>query len=682
MLINHKALVENITDFEKTLLASKSAINSFLKEMEHAIRAHGDNPLLFSSLKRAILVIPNFDLSKKASLITLVISNCLSENDATLEFCISLLRQTYRVTSSVSSLQGTFIFSHDYTEAVRPFLTELASKFPSNTLVQLVEALLLYYQENPTKHQASTCLFTYFSVIKEPSTFIKAKFIPKLSAACDKMTRNTDYAAMLYMFRVLDALNAADHTLFFNEFIRTPENEFIALYTERYARHSESLGALLIPRIIELKNIDEKWKDFMIFDRIIKLFGGFIKSYVRDTTAPDRITGIIFALLIQISTANMLRKRGIKIDSYLYIFEISLSELRSSTGIDLISGSRLVLQNDNDFYELMNAFSHSFQYLQHEVTDLLLTSLNSLVPTKHCDTSLICTSSFLANVSHAHSEQCKKMKARAVDLFTTIMKKCQFETSLIGFIIAKSPSAFSANTLRQLNAEALTQFLSLSIESVNKSHDAVPPLELLLGIIRSSSGPFIGVHVQEIIDTLRNAVSANKVKIDSILVLNIIGELGRRKQVPTSLLKDSSVSFRSLAPLLLSNDQEINTRVTAIFSLMIFGSTDDNPDFELIFSSLMSLYVGYEKDSGHYVAIANDMLKYVTQVNKRVLDLLSHIFSPILSVGDSACNVAINEFLKFLRKQATSQDEELSTFAIHLMTVFAKPKRNIPVSSK
>lgn len=290
------------------------------------------------------------------------------------------------------------------------------------------------------------------------------------------------------------------------------------------------------------------------------------------------------------------------------------------------------------------------------------------------------------HVSNSMSDETKRLKKKSVDLFTSLLKNCKFDSYLLAFVVSHVPSAFSVTTLKQMDTNYLTVFLKLSFETAAKSSDCLPSLELVLNVIRSSTPSFIAPFVQQIIDMLRNVVSAGKIKLSSILVLNIIGEVGRRKQYPTCLLKDGSVSFRTLSPLLLSDENDIKTRVNAIFSLMIFGKAESDPDFELVFTSLMSLFVGYEKDSSNYVSIANDMLRAVDKlpnVTVKNLLLLKYVFQPVMSVGDQNCTEAISELLKYLKKLTASvTDDELFTLALSMMTTFAKPKRGAPYSSK
>lgn len=680
--INTKPMKDTSTkaeDFERVLLQNKNAQKHYLKEIEAAIRSNGDNPMLFGSLERTVSALPAFDLTKQESLLTLIIINSLSENETVFRFCTSLLRSTYQLNSMINPLKG-IIFSHDYVESVRPFYSELAKKFSAKQLFMLTDAILINYKDKQPRNQQAFCLFTLFAVTSEPRIFVKSKFVGKLAEACEKLTRKNDYPVMLYLFRVYDSMNAAEPSIFFKDFLIAQDNEFVNLYTERYSRHSESLGALLIPRIVEYSQISKKWRDYMTFERICRLFNGFLKSFVRDTTAPDRVAGIIFSLLLQISVVNLIRKQGLRVDSYIYILEQTFNDFRSSTGISLTSSTppKILLRNDLDFYEFIACFTQSFKYLQIESVEIMLNSVATLFKTLHNECALICISYYLSIVNFAQTEQNKELKNRAVDMLFTILKTSKFDSSLISFVLSVSPTAFSSSILKQLTPESLNQFLQLSLDTITKSTDPIPSLELLLGIIRSSTGAFLGSHVKEIMAALVNAVNSSKVSLSSILLLNIIGEMGRRKPDPTSLLNDSSVSFRSLTPILLSEDQEILSRVSAIFSLMIFGKTDSNPDFELIFSSMMSLYVGYKNDSSSFVSIGSDLLKAVDKlpkINKRVLNLLKNVFLPVLSVGDANCNVAIAEFLKFLKKLCSASDEEIFAEAIAMMTIFAKPKR-------
>ena len=275
---------------------------------------------------------------------------------------------------------------------------------------------------------------------------------------------------------------------------------------------------------------------------------------------------------------------------------------------------------------------------------------------------------------------------KAVDLFTTLLKNCKFDSNLISFVVSKVPSAFSVTTLKQMNESYLAIFLKTSLDGAIKAVDSTQPLELVLNIVRSSTPSFISQFVSQIIDALRSIVSAGKAKLFSILVLNIIGEIGRRKQDPSVLLKDSSISFRSLVPYLLSDDGEVKNRVMAIFSLMIFGKAEQKPDFELIFASLMSIFVGYENDTSSYVAIASDLLKSIEKSNKadiESLKLLKFAFQPVLSVGDANCNEAISELLKYLKKlTSVVDDKELFEYSLGMMTLFARPKRNFSLSNK
>ena len=699
----------NKWEFEKTFLSFPNALPHYIKEIESAIRTNGDFPGLFASLKRAISVSSNFELKKYRTLVTLIMANCLSNNEDTLEFCVNILRKEYDISSQILSLSGSYIFSHDYCEVVCPFFNELASKFKSAQLVTQVEELLKYYSEISPENkslndkentqlimhqQTSVFLFAYYSIKREPQSFIKNKFVTKIVSICDKLTRKNDYAAMLYLFRALDALNSSNNSIFFNELLEAPNNEFVSLYIERYARHSESVGSLLIPKIIELKSINKKWKNFLTFQRMLNLFSIFTRSFVRDTTSYERLAGIIFCTLLQLSTINIIRNRGINVNIYLSILSKSIQEFRNSTGIVLLpinddsnsNDSRLFMQSNDDFYEHLFNFGQSFQYMHNDIVETVLSSIGQLISTSHSDSAFLCIASFLSSSFNAKSERYKKLKAKAVEIFTILMKNSKFETQLICFIIPRAPTAFSATTLRQLSTEALTQFLKLSLDSIIRANDVTRPLELLLCIIRASTTQFISSFISDIMNTLKHVLSYNKIKIDAILLLNIIGEIGKRKQVPTLLLNDSALSFKTLIPLLIHENHEVVLRSSAILSLLIFGSSDNKPDFELIFSSLMSLYIGYDQNSSHYVLLANELLKSVaklpdSRINKNVLDLIKHVFSPILSVGDSSCNIAISDLLKFLRSLASRGNDEISIIALQMMTQFAKPKRNIPVKS-
>lgn len=678
---------KNPEAFESVLLVNKNAKSIYLKEIELSISMNGDVPSLFNSLKRALPFISDFNLSKQPSFLTIVISNALSENETVLTFCVNILRSTFQMNSILNPIKGS-VFSNEYIETVRHFFTELSGKFQSKQLVQLIEALLVYYKEKQPRHQASICLFTVFSILKQPQLFIQSKFISKIATACNKMTKKNDYAIIYYLFKCYDALNASNKTTFFNEFIAAPDNEFVNMYLEKYSCYYDYLEPLLIPKINQMKSIDDKWKSFIEFERLLKLLNGFVRLFVRDASSPSKISRIIFTLLLSVSTVNFIRKRGFAIDSYLATLENTFVEFKNLTGISLINqnNSKLTIKTDSDFYEFVSFFAQSFQYLQFDMVQFLLNSIESLMSTNHKDCALLCLSSFLVTVSNSMSDETKRLKKKSVDLFTSLLKNCKFDSYLLAFVVSHVPSAFSVTTLKQMDTNYLTIFLKLSFETAAKSSDCLPSLELVLNVIRSSTPSFIAPFVQQIIDMLRNVVSAGKIKLSSILVLNIIGEVGRRKQYPTCLLKDGSVSFRTLSPLLLSDENDIKTRVNAIFSLMIFGKAESDPDFELVFTSLMSLFVGYEKDSSNYVSIANDMLRAVDKlpnVTVKNLQLLKYVFQPVMSVGDQNCTEAISELLKYLKKLTASvTDDELFTLALSMMTTFAKPKRGAPYSSK
>lgn len=682
LLLSNKLVVDSNKNesaaFESVLLMNKNTSNLYLKEIESSIRINGDVPSLFSSLNRALPFLTNFNLAKQHSFLTIIISNTLSMNDSVQEICVNLLRSAFQLKSIIKPLKGV-VFSNEYIEAVRPFFVELSVKFEKKQLIQLVEALLSYYEEKQPQHQESVFLFTIFAILRQPQIFIDNKFVSKIASACEKMTRKNDYAIIFYLFKAYDAMSSADRTKFFNEFIIAPENEFISMYFEKYSCYYDVLQPLLIPRIFELKSIDSKWKEFLEFERLLKLLNGFVRLFIRDTTSSETISKIIFTFLISLSSVNFIRKRGFSVDSYLTVFEETLLEFKNLTGISLING-KLNMKNDNDFYELISYFAQSFQYLQLNVVQFLINSIESLISTNHIECGILCLSSYLVSVSRSSSEDVKRLKNKSVDLFTSFLKNCKFESSLISFVISRLPSAFSVATLKQMDQNYLTIFLKINFETATKASDCLPSLQLILNVIRSSTPSFIGNYANQIIQTLKTVVGSGKINLSSILVLNIIGELGRRKQEPTYLLKDASVSFRSLAPLLLSDDEEILTRVKAIFSLMIFGKAESEPDFELIFSSLMSIFVGYENDSTNYVSIASDLLKTAEKMNvlnMKKLELLKFVFQPVLSVGDSVCNVAICDLLKYLKKfTSTVSDDELFTYALSMMTLFAKPKRS------
>lgn len=693
LLANKVNFQANEQTFEPVFLDNKNATKNYLKEMENAIRTNGEVPSLFASFKRAIPFLKDFNLSKQPQFLTLIISNTLSENDVVLEFCVNILRSTFEMTTTLNPLKGV-VFSNEYIRSVQPFFTELSSKFNDKQLIQLSESLLSFYQEKQSSNQESIFLFVVFSVLKRPQLFVSNKFVIKISTACEKMTKMNDYALIFYISQAFDAMNQSDKTTFFNEFITVKTSDFSSIYFSKYSSYYETLEPILIPRLLQLRSIDSKYKNLLEFERLLKLLNVFVKFYVKDTTSPDQISKLIFIFLLIISTINIIRNRNYSIEFYLSIYENTLIEFKNMTGIFLINtNSRLSIKKETDFYEFLSTFSQSFQFMKLNVLNSLISSIETLRTTKHSECGLLCLSSYFVSISNSKSisSETNKKKHHIVDLITAFLKNNKFDVSFLSFVVSKLPSAFTVTTLQEMDENYLTTFLKINFEIASKTSDYTPSLHLILNIIRSSTPNFIQPFIQQIIDSLREAISNGNANLSSILVLNVIGELCRRKMEPTVLLKDSAVSFRSLAPLLLSDDNDIKTRVNCIFSLIIFGKSEIEPDFELVFSSLMSLFVVYEKETANYVSIATDMMKTIekkTVITKRSLEMLKFAFEPVLSVGDANCTVAICELLKYLKKltidinliQSKEEDnEDMFSFVLGMMTLFAKPKRNFPI---
>jgi hypothetical protein len=171
-------------------------------------------------------------------------------------------------------------------------------------------------------------------------------------------------------------------------------------------------------------------------------------------------------------------------------------------------------------------------------------------------------------------------------------------------------------------------------------------------------------------------VAARACDLTSVELLNVVGELAKKGREPAWFIAAGPVSFSSLLPLFVSENQKVSERAIGIFAVVVLGSAS-NVELPLVFSSLMSVYVGIEHGSAGYIAMALSLIGTVAKgpLNKDVLGLLGCVMEPVLAVGDPACSSTIASFIKFLKKVARDDDEETANVALALMTKFATPKQ-------
>ena len=661
------------------------AVIPYLRALQKALLQNSDCVALFMSLRRT-MSLKVFDFNQLKKLLTMFIANCLSNSKPISDFCVSVLQQMYDIDIGVDASRGR-ILSFEYVSQVRPFLTKLASKFTVSDSILLFDALLDHVALCLPDSRCSIVLFSLFLVSRDPKAFMssKLKFVPKIVRACSSMQRKTDYPIMLYFFRVLDVLATADTTAFYDQFLLADSCEFSNLYLHRFVHsptYSESIAASLLKQLHDLISFHgQRHSDFVMFPRLILLLKYHVKYFVTESTPEERMASILFGLLMLLSSINNMRVRDIPyvdlLNSLVKVFRV----FGDNTGIDLSNGQPIDVSSDELYCQTLANFVSFMHLMSYSLADIFVDKLGLLKNTHHAITACIVSSSLLRLFSSVASEAGKNLSDKILALYLSLLKNESYPDNIVINSVTRASSAFTFQSLLSFTGDNLQKLLVITLDATsNATKSGIEKcMDMLLNIIRAANTQFLSDNASGILKVLRQVIKSKTMELEAIPMLNVIGELTKKVQEATWFLKPDTISFYSLIPLIVNPSPKVSQRALGIFAILIF-SQPSGYDPQLLFSSLMSIFVGFEQDTAHYVSMAKHLIEHMTKsdiVTRDHLQILGYVMEPVLAVSDANCNLCTSDFLKFLRTQSHSPDEELATTAMSLMAHFATPKQRV-----
>ena len=674
------------TEFEEALFDPyyHNTPTLYIKQMEKTLIQHSDCVALFESLRRAMNM-KAFNISQFNVFVTVFISNCLSASKPISEFCVSVLQQLYGVTVGVDTAHGSR-FSFEYLSGVRPFLTQLASKFNIGNSITLFEALLDHVRSN-SDSSCSIVLFSLFLVGKDPKAFIKSKtkFVPKIVTVCSKMKRKTDYPVMFYFFRILDLLATSDTTAFYNQFLLTDENEFSNLYLHRFVHSptfSDAIAVALLKQLQDLTSFyGKRSSDFVVFPRMIMLLKYHVKYFVTESTPDERMASILFGILLLLSSINNMRSRSIPYADMQHALLKVFRVFSDNTGIDLANGQTVDLSSDEQYCQTLANFVSFMHLMSYSLANVFVDKLQALQKTHHSATACIVAASLLRLYSSAASEAGKKLSDKLLAFYLGLLKQESYPENIIIDSITRASTALTFEALLGFTADNLQKLLAITLEATARATKAGINrcIDMLLNILRAANTQFLTSHAKSILKCLNRVVKSKTMELGTVPMLNVIGELTKKVQDAAWFLKPDAISFYSLIPLAVDPSPKVSQRALGIFAVVIFNKASGF-DAQLLFSSLMSIFCGIEHDTANYVAMAVHLVECLDKSPTLAysdLELLGHVMDPVLAVSDANCNLGLQSLLNFLRKQSRSPREEIATKAMSLMAHFATPKQRL-----
>jgi hypothetical protein len=383
----------------------------------------------------------------------------------------------------------------------------------------------------------------------------------------------------------------------------------------------------------------------------------------------------MFGMLMLLSSLNFMRQRAVPINELrLQLFE-TFRIFQKNTGIDVVRKSDLDISTDELFFESISNYILFFPLLSHKVVELFVKHITALQKTPHNSTVCCVTAALLQNYWNSTA----KLSQTVLGLFLSVLHEKGIPDSVVIHSIALGSAAFTFESIKEFSSENLQKLLVITIETAKRSTriSISKSFEMLLNILRVAAPPFITQNASQILATLNAVISAKLCDLAYVGFLNVIGEFAKKVQDPASFLRPDPISFHSLLPLLISDDSKIQQRALGIFAVLIFGSVKAI-DTKLLFSSLMSLFFGLDRETSRYVAMTTSLLDLIERepiVKGEWLDLVGDVFEPVLAVSDANCVQGLSLLLRFLKKMARNQEIEISSKAMMLMAHFAKPKQ-------
>jgi hypothetical protein len=242
------------------------------------------------------------------------------------------------------------------------------------------------------------------------------------------------------------------------------------------------------------------------------------------------------------------------------------------------------------------------------------------------------------------------------------------------FATSFASPALAFESLRHFSPENLSRLLDITAKTARRAttSNSHRCLELLLNVLRVASQAFATQNGREILAVLNAMLTSHASELTCIGLLNVVGELAKKSREPSWFLEHSPISFQTIVPLFVSETSSVRQRAIGIVAMVMLGSVQ-TVDLRLVFSSLMSLFVGKEGGSAGYVTMAGNLMEIVAScpVRKEHLELLGPVFAPMASLGDAACSVAVAGLLNFLKKVAQTGEEDVGVLAMELMVEFA-----------
>ena len=650
----------------------------YLRELDNALNKDPDNYSFYSSLQRS-LIIRAFQYTDINILVKYFIANCFTSNNKISEFCVDILKKMFNLSSIISNSNSDLSYTKSV-DSMNNFMSELSTKFSHENSILIADSL---FHLSLKKQEISIPLFIYFLVKNNPYGFVKSKLplIQLIFDLCVDMNLKESSRIKLLYFKILDLLVSADPIIFLEEFLISKNSEFSFSYQERLSESkylSPVIIDFLLKKVIEINDFEKNKFNLLIFKRILIFLDGFIKQYVNDYTSEEKISTIIYLLLLIISILNSLRINSIPYEKSVVLVSNIFKSLFKKTGYYLCKGT-FAIKNDNQFCVTIFNIGTSLQEMPLSITRMIIEKLQNVENSIHFPLLLILLSSLIGNLSFYDDSQHLNLLSKIKEHFFYYLTTIDTKDVYLIFVFDNATKYFNVDTIKSLNKNQLVKFTQFTLNLIKntKSNNIESCLKALLIILRTND-PYLGTKVSNIISILNTLMETKKCKLDSIIILNILAESVKKCQDISLFLKESPISFHTLIPLFLSNDENIKTRAIGIISLLIFGSYNSSNDYELLFSSVMSLYISYEKNSSQYIKMANRILTMISnsnEINESNLSLLEYLYYPMFSVYDSQCIKEIQKFNDFLKSLLLSQEIKCFNHVLSLVTKFSIVKQ-------
>jgi hypothetical protein len=675
--------VPNDAEFERLVFQTgqkSKTLLPYLKLLEAALLSKPTTVALYHSLNR-IFSLKVMDVSDVRLFLLVFVSGCLVPTKEISDFCVAGLHSLFRFDTKLEIAQADS-FSFEHISGVTPFFTDLARNFSGSAILSLLTSLLSHLSVCPPESKHSIVVFVMFVVARDPRAILKAqaKFSAQIATVCPTIDPNDDGLSQ-WIAQILNLLATPDPALFYEQLQSIPTSDFLRNYLSRFLRSplfADAVGTALVQEILNLRSFNGKSRaELAQIPRIVADFSLYVKVVVKEGMPAEKLGKAILAFVVLFSSLNLMRIAGNSPpakeffgDAVRFFCRNMTATLSNSVELDR---SDKASANQAFFYKELSKFMAVLPLLPHPVIDGVVAHCHELEKTPHLPTVFIVTGILAGYFANVATESGFKLRERIFLLFFDLGKHGTEIGGAVSYALRGTRTAFSYENLVHFIPANLATLSNLCILDIQTLKSSIGILSILLNIARVADRAFLAANAARFHSAVGAAVSSKLAELGSVLVLNILGEIAKKLPDPSDFLKDSAVSFAALAPLLLSDNPEIQQRVSGIFQVVIIGRPTLS-DLELVFPALMSLYFAAHGNSSGYNKLAASLLSDIAKspaVKKEWIELLGQVMEPIRLIGDS---VALLPFLQLLKKLSKDENREITLLAVATMARFSVPK--------